>query len=264
MSDNNLMIFEDKPVEVFEFEGRILFNPKDVAKCLEITDVNSVIRNFNQKQKVKLKNSDMHSMQFRKLNNAGENFLTESGVYKLIFKSKKKEAERFQDWVTDEVLPNIRKNGGYINNTDIFINTYFGALDSVTKSMVKGLCKNIEEQQKTITVLKPKAEGFDTFINTENLYKWNVVAKNLGIGRNTMLEILRNEKILMTDKYIDRNGKEKRGENHNVPYQSYMKYFDVKFSMVDNRRCATVLVKAEGQEYLRKKLTKLGYLNKIA
>ncbi|WP_455789219.1 ORF6C domain-containing protein, partial [Clostridium butyricum] len=43
----------------------------------------------------------------------GENFLTESGVYKLIFKSKKAEAERFQDWVTDEVLPQIRKTGSY-------------------------------------------------------------------------------------------------------------------------------------------------------
>ncbi len=56
-------------------------------------------------------NSKMHNMQFRKLHNTGENFLTESGVYKLIFKSRKEEAERFQDWVTDEVLPSIRKTG---------------------------------------------------------------------------------------------------------------------------------------------------------
>ena len=56
----------------------------------------------------------MKDSNIRKLNNAGENFLTESGVYKLTFKSQKKEAERFQDWVTDEVLPQIRKTGGYI------------------------------------------------------------------------------------------------------------------------------------------------------
>nr|WP_330380061.1 BRO family protein [Clostridioides difficile] len=48
------------------------------------------------------------------LNNAGENFLTESGVYKLIFKSRKEEAERFQDWISDEVLPSIRQTGAYI------------------------------------------------------------------------------------------------------------------------------------------------------
>lgn len=47
------------------------------------------------------------------MNNAGENFLTESGVYKLVFKSRKPDAEKFTDWVTDEVLPTLRKTGSY-------------------------------------------------------------------------------------------------------------------------------------------------------
>ncbi|MDK0700738.1 phage antirepressor [Clostridium perfringens] len=111
---DNLMIFENKLVEVFELNGQVLFNPYHVAECLDIADVKSSIRNFNEKQVIKLTNSKMHNMHFRKLHNTGENFLTESGVYKLIFKSKKKEAEKFQDWVTDEVLPQIRKTGGYI------------------------------------------------------------------------------------------------------------------------------------------------------
>ena len=99
----DLMIFEGNEVEVFEFKGEVLFNPKHVAKCLDISDVNSSIRNFNDKQVVKLTNSDVHDMHIRKLNNAGENFLKEAGVYKLIFKSHKEAAERFQDWVTDEI-----------------------------------------------------------------------------------------------------------------------------------------------------------------
>lgn len=73
------------------------------------------MRTFNNNQVVVIKNSDLHDMHFRKLNNRGEKFLTESGVYKLIFKSDKKEAEKFQDWVADEVLPNIRRTGGYIS-----------------------------------------------------------------------------------------------------------------------------------------------------
>ena len=69
---------------------------------------------MNEKQVVKLTNESIAGLtDIRKLNNAGENFLTESGVYKLIFKSRKPEAEKFQDWVTDEVLPEIRKTGGY-------------------------------------------------------------------------------------------------------------------------------------------------------
>lgn len=109
----NLMIFEGHGMEVFEFDGQVLFNPKHVAEILGIADVKSSTRNFNDKQLVKLTNSKVHDMHFRKLHNTGENFLTESGVYKLIFRSHKPEAERFSDWVTDEVLPSIRKTGSY-------------------------------------------------------------------------------------------------------------------------------------------------------
>ena len=83
---NQLMVFEGKEVEVLEFNGQVLFNKDDVAKCLDIIDINSSIRDFNEKQIMKLTNSNMHSTHFRKLHNTGENFLTESGVYKLIFK----------------------------------------------------------------------------------------------------------------------------------------------------------------------------------
>ncbi|WP_252254512.1 ORF6C domain-containing protein [Clostridium sp. ZBS12] len=110
---NNLMIFENKPVEVFEWNGKILFNPKNVAECLDIKNVNENLRSFNENQVIKLTNSKISNTDFRKLHNTGENFLTESGVYKLIFKSKKAEAEKFQDWVTDKVLPSIRKTGAY-------------------------------------------------------------------------------------------------------------------------------------------------------
>lgn len=112
--------FENKEVEVFEFEGKVLFNPKHVGECLELEK--SSVRNYLSKmttnQAILLKNSNVLNKDIRKLHNTGEKFLTESGVYKLIFKSDKKEAEKFQDWVTDEVLPKIRKTGGYITTTD--------------------------------------------------------------------------------------------------------------------------------------------------
>ena len=52
---NNLMVFEGNNVEVFEFEGQVLFNPRDVGKCLDIKDIKSSIRNFNKNQKKKIK-----------------------------------------------------------------------------------------------------------------------------------------------------------------------------------------------------------------
>lgn len=112
---SNLMNFEGNSVEVFEWNGQVLFNPRHVGNCLELSD--SAVRNYlakmNEKQAVLLKNSNARDKDFRKLHNTGEKFLTESGVYKLIFKSRKSEAERFSDWVTDEVLPQIRKTGSY-------------------------------------------------------------------------------------------------------------------------------------------------------
>lgn len=121
----NIMIFENNQVEVFELNGQVLFNPYDVGRCLDLTEsaVRKAILEMNERQVIKLTNSDVNNSNiqnskvnntdFRKLNNAGENFLTESGVYKLIFKSRKPNAEKFQDWVTDEVLPSIRKTGKY-------------------------------------------------------------------------------------------------------------------------------------------------------
>ena len=69
---NELKIFEGHEVEVFELNGQALFNPKHVAACLDIADVNSSIRNFNDKQVLKVRNSDVHNLHIRKLNNAGE------------------------------------------------------------------------------------------------------------------------------------------------------------------------------------------------
>ena len=109
----NLMVFEGHDVEVFELNGQVLFNPYHVAEILDIKNVRDNIARMNAKQVVKLTNSKVGKTGFRKLHNTGENFLTESGVYKLVFKSHKPNAEAFTDWIADEVLPTLRKTGSY-------------------------------------------------------------------------------------------------------------------------------------------------------
>lgn len=125
---NELMIFEGHEVEIIELNGEVLFNPYHVGACLDLGDsaVRMAVAKMNEKQVVKIKNSDVKNFDIRnsdvtngnirKLNNAGENFLTESGVYKLVFKSHKPNAEKFTDWIADEVLPSIRKTGSYSQN----------------------------------------------------------------------------------------------------------------------------------------------------
>lgn len=171
----NVMLFEGYLVEVFEYEGKVLFNPRDVAKCLDIKDINSTLRNFNNKQVIKLRNSDMYSMHSRKLNNVGENFLTESGVYKLIFKSRKENAERFQDWVTDEVLPQIRQTGGYIPVKQEETNEEFLARAFLIAQ------ETIQKKDKIIELQKPKADYYDKVLDSSKLISVTDIAKDLGM-----------------------------------------------------------------------------------
>lgn len=62
-------------------------------------------------------------------------------------------AEQFESWVMDEVLPTIRKTGGYVNNAELMVNTYFSDLPDEQKTLVRGLMTNIEEKQKKIVCL---------------------------------------------------------------------------------------------------------------
>lgn len=105
MINNNIMKFEGNDVEVFEWNGKVLFNPKHVAKCLEISDVNSSVRNFNERQLVRVTNSKIKGINFRKLNNRGENFLTESGVYKLISEARNCSSDKKHN-LLKTLLPN--------------------------------------------------------------------------------------------------------------------------------------------------------------
>lgn len=233
---NELMIFEGHEVEVFELNGKVLFNPYHVSEILEISDIKSSIRNFNEKQVIKVKNSDVRSMHFRKLNNAGENFLTESGVYKLVFKSRKPNAEKFTDWVTDEVLPSIRKNGGYIagqeNDTPEVI---------IAKALV--VAQNvIKENEKKIAELQPKANYFDDLVERNLLTNFRDTAKELHTKQKSFVE------WLISKRYIYRDGKGKL-----KPYQPYVEkgYFELKEFIRGNFSDVQTLITPRGREAFR-------------
>lgn len=80
--------------------------------------------------------------------------ISEGDIYRLITHSKLESAERFESWVFDEVLPTIRKTGGYLNNTDLFINTYFDDIPEEQKNLVRTCLVSIEEKQKKINNLQ--------------------------------------------------------------------------------------------------------------
>lgn len=112
---NNYMNFEGHNIEVFEFKRQILLNPYDVGRCLGISDnkTRKLISKMNENQIIKLENADVKNMEIRALDNAGEEFLTESGAYALISKGKQPQADRLLKWILEVVIPTYREETSY-------------------------------------------------------------------------------------------------------------------------------------------------------
>lgn len=76
--------------------------------------------------------------------------INESGLYSLILSSKLPKAKKFKHWVTSEVLPSIRKTGGYVSNDDLFIETYLPFADDNTKTLFKATLETVRKQNDII------------------------------------------------------------------------------------------------------------------
>jgi prophage antirepressor-like protein len=104
--DVSIFKFNDKEVRAIEIDGKPYFVARDVCDVLEIKDITSTIKRLDEDEKLT-----------KKLSVSGQSrdiwIINESGLYKLIFTSNKPEAKSFTKWVTDEVLPAIRKHGEY-------------------------------------------------------------------------------------------------------------------------------------------------------
>ena len=105
-----------------------------------------------------------------------------------------------------------------------------------------------DEAEAKVTELEPKAESYSNFLEVDGAYSWNEAARIIGVGRNRMLKALREQKVLMD-----------KGEMKNVPYQDYMKHFEVKATTFFNQFTGTehthrtVYVKPSGLEFLKRK-----------
>lgn len=161
--------------------------------------------------------------------------INESGLYSLIFGSKLPQAKQFKHWVTNEVLPQIRKTGGYIPLTPN---------DDEKTILSKALQisqRTLQEKEALINVIKPKAERYDRLISADGCFSFNVAAKSLGTGRNRLMAFLRNKGVLFRDGLS------------NIAYQQYCDngYFKVRYSVGKNGvPCAVTKVTPKGIDYI--------------
>lgn len=252
---NFIKRFETIDVECFNFNGKALFNPYHVGKCLEISDSN--VRNYlakmNENQAVILKNSEVRNMDFRKLNNRGEKFITKSGVYKLIFKSQTDKAENFQDWVTDEVLPSIEMTGGYIpikeDEPDELI---MARAVQIANETIKHKDEIIANQKKRIESLEETEKDWKLLMETKGTFSVNEIAHFIGIGEYKLFSYMRNVGLLF---------KNENGDN--VPYENPTnkgKFTAIPAIAPDGTAHLQTRIYPDGISYITKLLRKYGYL----
>lgn len=146
MLENEIKIFNNQEfgqVRTSVVNGEPFFCLSDVCRVLEIANSGNVKARLNQKGVLTMDTLTAGGKQ-------SMIFIDESNFYKTIFQSRKPEAEKFSDWVTSEVLPTIRKTGGYVNNDELFIATYLPYADDSTKLIFAQTLKTVREQNETI------------------------------------------------------------------------------------------------------------------
>lgn len=177
--------------------------------------------------------------------------INESGLYSLILSSKLPNAKKFKRWVTSEVLPTIRKTGGYVNDTQQFVDYYFSDVNTYGKAAIalmldetKRMADKLREQEPKV-IFADAVETSKTSIPIGDLAKL-IKQNGVDIGQNRLFSWLRQNDYLI-----------KSGDRRNMPTQKSMDLglFEVKISTfyrpdgtVDISK--TTKVTGKGQTYL--------------
>jgi anti-repressor protein len=247
--ENNIQIFNNPnfgEIRVDEVNNEPVFCLADVCKALDIKNVSDCKSRLNKKGVVitdTLTNGGVQQM----------TFVNESNLYKCIFQSRRPDAEKFQEWVFDEVLPSIRKHGAYLSNEAIEKTlTDPDYLIKLANTLKEERLKRIEAESRAAVLqitndeMKPKAEFADAVMGSSDAIDMRKAATtlNMGIGRNKLFELLREKGVL---------------DRHNIPYQTYIDrgYFrtiESTYNKPDGSSCINIktVIFQKGLDFIRK------------
>ena len=226
--------------------GEPWFVAKDVCDILELTNPAVALQSLDDDEKTNLSNSYVWSESGRR-----PLIISEPGLYRLVMRSRKPEAKEFQRWVTHEVLPQIRKTGGYIPTTAADDDmTILAKAVMIGQRTMEAQKQKIAEQQSRIVELEPKARFADAVAASDGTCLVGELAKMLrqngmDIGQNRLF------RLLQADGYLG-----KSGSNRNVPTQRAMELglFRIKETTVTHADGHTTVsrtpkVTGKGQRY---------------
>lgn len=237
---NDIQIFNNPEfgsVRTLDDNGVILFCANDVARALGYARPKDAI-SAHCKGAVKR----------RFLTDGGEqemSFISESDLYRLMFSSKLESAEKFTDWVTSEVLPSIRKNGGYLAGQDQLTpeELMAKALLYANKTLAERDARISELTVQNQTLL-PKAEYFDDLVDRNLLTSFRETAKEFGVPPKKFVN------WLIEKKYVYRDGKGKLLPREDKKNEGL---FEVKEAKNDKTKWSGVqtLITPKGRETFR-------------
>ena len=250
---NDLQIFSNEDfgeVRTVLVDNEPMFCLADVCKALEISNPSKVAQRLDEDERTKLE-----------LGRAGDtNFVTESGLYAVILRSDKPNAKKFRKWVTSEVLPSIRKNGGYIAGQETLSDDELMAKALlVAQNKIAERDSIIAEKNAQIEQMKPKqifadaVETSRTSILVGDLAKL-ICQNGVQIGQKRLFEWMRQNGYLM-----------KYGASRNMPMQKYIEQglFEIKENSIQGpngnvRLTITPKVTGKGQVYFINKFLNEG------
>ena len=181
---------EEKPMpSVFSFSGHKVritlddqgipwFVVKDVCEVLDIGNSRQACQGLKDKN-IRVITTDTNKG-FRKAT-----AVSESGLYSLIFKSRKPSAESFKDWVMEEVLPTLRKTGRYEPKTVCPTDVLAQVLHTLNRSGAA-----LQQMRAERQFMAPKAAFYDQYRNTQGKHGLQATAKIIGLKPNTFIQQL--------------------------------------------------------------------------
>lgn len=244
---DNLQIFNNEnfgTIRTVYLSGEPWFVAKDICDCLRIGNSRQALSRIDEDEKGVILNDTPGGQQ-------NLSAVNEYGLYNLILSSRKPEAKEFKRWITHEVIPAIRKTGGYIGGVENLSDD-----EIMAKALLIGK-RTIEQQQLRIqnleiknseltvsnTVMQPKADYFDELVDRNLLTNIRETAKQLRVGQKVFVNFLLDKKYL----YRDLKGKL-------MPYAGKGDgLFEVKECFNDKTRWSgvQVLVTPKGREVFR-------------
>ncbi|MEW0951641.1 BRO family protein [Acinetobacter baumannii] len=193
---NNVSVFNFNQNEVrtiVKEDGEIWFVLSDVCNVLEIGNPSDAARRLD---------NDEVTLDIIEGNHRPTNLVNESGLYSLVLTSRKPEAKQFKKWVTSDVLPSIRKNGGYIVGQEVDSPEILIAKAlQVANNILESKTKELEAAKSKVELLEPKAQALETIANTDGTYTIRECAKTINIGERKLISLLIDKKWIYREEH---------------------------------------------------------------